>query len=269
MRALIALSITLLSTCNLTAADEILQVGFPRITREWTDSTGQFKVTARLVGMTKTTVNLETESGDVVIVTATKLDQASQAIATEAYSHFLVETVMRDIIQASIDRAFEEKSARNSPTLQRALVAQANTQLRNMTMTLRYRVINVDKHVPPKNGVLYTVNYKAIHSWDVAPDDFKVVGRPAFVAYGRAWTIYQKDLKTVDVNAIIPGQTIFEMTGVPMIAIPGARDFSFRALGSKEGAPVRLSGPFKSALHFQGRKFAPTTPDFWKRHAYN
>ncbi len=258
--ALLTIFSLLVVTSNLHAGDEVYQNGYPRITREWTDTTGQFKVMAKLLAMTKQSVDLETDAGEVVTVPLAQLDQESKAIANTAYPHFLIEQRMREIIEASIQLAAKEDSTRNVSNLQRMMVAKANAELKNLTMTLRFQVINVDKHDPPKREVLYTVNYKNTFQFNVEPEDFQITGSAPFTGYGRGWTVYEKDLATIKVNQIIPLKSYIEITGTPIIAIPAARDFAYRARGGITGATNKAQCQIQIGMGISGQKVRSINP---------
>lgn len=73
---------------------------FPHITREWVDATGGFRVTAKLVSATATSVELQKNDSDKTIqVPVGKLDERSREIVKLAAPIFLVESKMREILQ--------------------------------------------------------------------------------------------------------------------------------------------------------------------------
>ena len=92
--------------CALSAGQvdpSVLDPQFPRVTREWVDSTGEFRVTAKLVGVTKTGVLLEKENEKTITVPLTRLDKTSREVAGQAYPHFLVEQKIHDFLRGQVE----------------------------------------------------------------------------------------------------------------------------------------------------------------------
>jgi len=218
----------------------VLDPQFPRITREWVDSTGEFRVTAKLVGVTKTGVLLEKENEKTITVPLTRLDKTSREIASEAYPHFVVQQKIHDIIAETIDPLVKIGT---QTTLLRSLIDKANVDLRKLTIRTCYRIVKVTK---PKQNEL-KVRFERLHDWRVTPDTWKTVGARPSLGYLSGW-----NLKAADIGAaeVVAEKSIFEMSGVPQLIFPVARDFSFRGVGHSKDAVRGQSIPVAVQIGF-------------------
>lgn len=214
----------------LSAQD--LDEAFPRITREWVDATGQFKVEGKLIGVTKTSIQLDTGGDDPITVPVVKLNADSQTAAKQAFSHFQVESMIRKIIQGLLDKVVEDMSPRNALPTQKMFIVTANAELRKTRMTLRYRIVTTKKN--EKEEV--SLRLEPLQKWIVTPDDFQAVGIPGVGGFLRGWTLYEKDLAVIDSSKIVPGKSVLEMTGTPALLFPVGRDFAWRGTGFKNGS---------------------------------
>jgi hypothetical protein len=217
--------------------DSVLQSEFPRITREWVDATGKFRVEAKLISVTATEAVLQKVDTQTVTVPLARLDNTSRAIAQEAYPHFLVEKKIRDIIEQFTEAAAaKEMSPRDKRDLQQELMAKANAELRRLKMRLRYRITEATMHDPKRAAATlsdYSINFVPLQDWQVTPDTWQNDGGlPAIGGYLRGWSFKTKEL---DPATIVKDQSVFEITGVPEIMEVG-RDFSWRGDGRKIGA---------------------------------
>lgn len=258
-------NILLMTSLLLAApAEGVYTDGYPKVTREWVDASGQFKITAKLISMTPTEVVLEKDDKDTVTVPLNRLGPDSRTFANEAFPHFLVEKSIHDIIEAVINKAAEEDGARDAMKLQQTLMAQANAQLRKTKITLRYRITEVEKEDNSDSKVKrpeYTLKFEHIHDWQVTPDSFQAIGVPGVGGYLRGWSVYEKDLKTISPTAIVPGKSVFEMTGVPQLFFPVARDFGWRGLGQKIGAGPRSRVSIQIGFAVLEHKIRIVTPE--------
>lgn len=230
---------------------------FPRITREWVDSTGQFKVEGKLVGLTKTTVQLDTGGDEPITVPLEKLDADSKAAAKSAFNHFQVESMIRGIIQRLLDQAVKDMSPRNALPTQKMLIATANAELRKTRMTLRYRILTTKK----KGDEEVSLSLEPLQRWIVTPDDFQAVGIPGMGNFLRGWRLYEKDLALIDASKIVPGKSILEMTGTPTLLFPVGRDYSWRGTGFKNGSDRKYTQSIQIGFALLDHKISVINPE--------
>lgn len=246
------LSVLFASTLHAQDLDE----EFPRITREWVDATGQFKVEGKLVGMTKTSVQLDTGGDEPITVPVVKLNADSQTAAKRAFNHFQVESMIRGIIQRLLDKVVEDMSPRNALPTQKMLIATANAELRKTRMTLRYRIVSTKEN--EKEEV--SLRLESLQRWIVTPDDFQAVGVPGVGSFLRGWTLYEKDLAVIDASKIVPGKSVLEMTGTPALLFPVGRDYAWRGTGFKNGSDRKYTQAIQIGFALLDHKIKVVNP---------
>lgn len=199
---------------------EVLTEQFPRVSRQWVDSSGEFRLRATLVSATASEVVLEKEDKTTITVPLKRLDAESQTLAKATLPSFLVEGKIRGIIEQLVE------DGRKTRLLDRTLIAKANQDLRNANLAIRYRITAVDE---PKDGK-FRVSLTPLCTWKVLPDNWENRGQPPFQSFMRAWYLVSADH---DRSKVTAGESIFEISGSPQIVFPGARDFSFRGMDAK------------------------------------